>query len=652
MPVNFDDLLFPLQFGIGIANQNAASPLSGTNYDNPFLQSIVQSNRGLSNQLLDSFQLKTSDDVQLTEEDQSIIDNIRRFQGDKKADEALAKLQAARLEELNAPIREQGMQAVENFPAMQGLNSLFELQQMEETENRFAQKNQFGDLSDFEVASNSGFFEYGGPANTNSVSADIPQAIGYLPFTQGVPVQTELGETVFIPDTGDIVPTNATKRHTGMDLEEVTDYLPENSYVFSKWGFKLSREDAEDIIVERDLGLYNAFGKQPVPQDVTLDSIFKSKEESPADLVNRINNKFEILEEEDLFTQVANNENKVNRLPYLYGVMGLSEINRPDNEFATAQPEIGDIAEPEIQSFGNGGVVRRMPFGGIALGLQALGTITGLINNRNAKKDAQALMQAGISGAEDTYAQQSQLANTGLGATLMGLGAMDTTVDAPELSTRELEAIPTSVPQAFTDYQSNRLLGAIPTRQAFQNAPNLAAAMNSLSPFYAEAANASSQTALQAELDRMTREAAKLQAIGGIRNQNIINETNAGNQSRDKRNAQISGAAGAIAGNTTTQANLLAQLEANKQAARTGNFAAATQLNNQFSQSLLNAGSMASQLYYMNQNQPSAVVPQPMNMAQSNNAAFAQANSFLNNRFNCPPGSYSDGRGNCIRIGG
>ena len=176
---------------------------------------------------------------------------------------------------------------------------------------------------------------------------EIVNEEGYIPQGGLVPIQAEIGEMIIHP-TGDITPVSAKKRHHQMPKDMVTDMAPEGAYVVSAHGdVDIRKADAMQIITERSMEPYRLTGNTPVPTQKTLADMMKKGMEKPAEIVKRIDAKFPVVSAKNPFEVAANDQNKLNRLPYLQGIILLSEIER----------ELNERSKPQYMR--SGGIVRR-----------------------------------------------------------------------------------------------------------------------------------------------------------------------------------------------------------------------------------------------------------------------------------------------------
>lgn len=233
----------------------------------------------------------------------------------------------------------------------------------------------------------------GGVFHNNIVANEDSKAKSYVDLPAMVPIQTEVKETVVLP-TGDLVKVNATKRHSRMTDDEVTDVVPEGSYILSQFGdTKIYKDEAKLIPMEIKAEPYNLFRASSVPKVKTLADLMNKNVMSPADLSRVIENRFKIIDSSDPFTQQTNEVNKYNRASYLQTIIQLSEYDKArkgiDNSPAA---QMGQAPTPQMVAR-DGGTVRvgrplgNYSVGGVAALVQALlGGAQYFVGRSDAKK--------------------------------------------------------------------------------------------------------------------------------------------------------------------------------------------------------------------------------------------------------------------------
>jgi len=276
-------------------------------------------------------------------------------------------------------------------------------------------------------------FMNGGVVNSKKkVANDDSKEFGFVPLQPLVPIQTEKMETIILP-TGDLVKVNATKRHSSMAEDVVTDIVPESSYVLSQFGnTKIYKDEADKVVLEISNAPYNIFSNGKVPKVKTLGDLMNKKVMSPADLSRVVANKSKVVENKDgdVFTAITNLENKKNRGSYLQAIIELSEYDKSrkgiDNSIETQLNKAQMVAK-------DGGYVKAGisvpkavdPFSAIAQGVTSLAgigfNIWDRINAKKAKKEAlksvdifdkdgkQNIMLSGLSNALGVITQNPEV---------------------------------------------------------------------------------------------------------------------------------------------------------------------------------------------------------------------------------------------------
>jgi hypothetical protein len=231
-----------------------------------------------------------------------------------------------------------------------------------------------------------------------------------------VPIQTEkVGKQpeMIIHLDGSITKVNATKRHSQMDEDEVTDIVPDGSYIASAdRDMRVKLKDAEDIVIGLKQMPYSEHKKGKIPEEITLGSLWgsKKKDMTPAELASRLRSKIEIQDNSDflghdnnIFTKLTNAENMKTRLPYIQGIVRLNEEKRLDSEPSGTIVQFGHggpLNIKGIQHAPEGDFVEKvLPFIGSALPF--LGSLFGGGKNKQnqANGGINPLVQSGILGS-------------------------------------------------------------------------------------------------------------------------------------------------------------------------------------------------------------------------------------------------------------
>lgn len=160
-------------------------------------------------------------------------------------------------------------------------------------------------------------------------------------------LQSEVKEWTLLPD-GQLVETAATKKHSGMDEDDITDNLPPDSYIFSNdKAMLLKKKDFEDIIVSESIPDYEE-GKKPskFKQNSFSSMYFNKNKHTPAEIIKNIQKTHAIITDEEQkhnpFIQLANTMNLEERIPAVELIKEISEHIKP-------------VEEEEIQQYQYGG---------------------------------------------------------------------------------------------------------------------------------------------------------------------------------------------------------------------------------------------------------------------------------------------------------
>lgn len=577
---------------------------------------------------------------------------------DKNRDTART-LGTAAIDNNKAQIKQQAemeIRASELAPVIGAGAGLFKLGELEAAEGAITQKQNFQDPSLYRVNATNGAanflakdgglvgrlnlsgvlnpakmdkvnkYHYGGTVNNDpvgnyeAVGERINRYVGGGKPEELAPVQTESGgkgkEEMIILPTLDILPVNATMRHSKMDENEVTDLLPENSYITSQFGFKLNREEAANIVTEVGSKPYNIFGGNSVPLEQTLASMFDKKEQSPSDVVRNIKKKFTIVDSSDPFTLAANDENRLNSLPYLQGVIIMSEEEKKKMAKSSTKGdgkieiEEGAGTYPELdpsQVFANGGRVMKRnnvpkaAFGlGAAMllsgGLQGASGLFNLFNSGKEKKEIKRIQALNEKDIDNLAEKQSANNAIGTGVGMAALLAQDTKIEGQQLEVQRLLQRQSQIAPDIINGMSNQYFNSAPIQDAFSNTGNfqrgVAAGALNFGQAQANANQLQYNNATQG-LERSNRFSAEIQNI--INQQKGI-DTNVANQNRAARNAQLSGLGGLGMGYFNTDSNIQGA-QTNAQIANRGTAQSAlSQVNAAQRQSVQNMANVGSQM--------------------------------------------------------
>ncbi len=149
------------------------------------------------------------------------------------------------------------------------------------------------------------------------------------------PLQAEKEEYILTPD-GNLVKTNATKLHKDQKPTDKSDWLPDNSYIFSNDPTMLvKKKNAEGIVYGKEYFNYIE-GKNPKPpKELKYSDFINGEESTTATIVKNISKKFPVLDSEqhkdNPFILKANNLNKQSRDKLFQIAIALNEGLRMKN---------------------------------------------------------------------------------------------------------------------------------------------------------------------------------------------------------------------------------------------------------------------------------------------------------------------------------
>jgi hypothetical protein len=443
----------------------------------------------------------------------------------------------------------------------------------------------------------------------------------YYEGTNRVPIQAESGgkgkEEMLILPTLDLIEVNATKRHSQMESDEVTDYAPEGTYVASQFGnVVINKSEAKNIIAEVGIKPYDIFGDNPTPTQKTLGDIMPHEEMSPADVAREIKKTFKTVDRNTPFAIKTNEENRNNSMPYLQGLILLSETdknrkglvadidkayNPPSGTTFIGSPEAPASNTEDLPMFKDGGLIR-IPGVPKAILPALIGPLIGLattavsggvglyMNSKNRKEAAEFRRIGEEFNAENTARQERNNA-AGLVGTLAAIAAQDATVDGARLDSTFIKQQQDGVPQSLLDAQIARLYRNNNSATTQQQAPNFAAGIAGQTVINNQANDAANNLFFQDALSRVDRGNARRKSIEDIINQQSIMDAETSNKQRFASNAKLAGVGSAIKAAADTDS----QISANSASTSIGLLGQQTganmQLNSQQAQNVANISS-------------------------------------------------------------
>lgn len=252
-------------------------------------------------------------------------------------------------------------------------------------------------------------YQEGGPVSMN-------------PAMNLIPIQTEkVGnqpEMIIHPDAT-ITPVNATTRHKNMDDDEVTDLVPEGSYITSAdKSMTITKGEADDIVLGVKFMPYKERTKGKAPKEITLASLWGTNDSDKnkktfAELTQKLAKKIQVVDNSEyfehgnnIFTQLTNKANLETRIPYLREIVKLNENSRPTSSFVFKHG--GPVRVPDVPKAFLGGLFNFLGnnAGTIASAIPAISSLFGGADPYNQPQGVGGIspeVQAGILGSIPAY---------------------------------------------------------------------------------------------------------------------------------------------------------------------------------------------------------------------------------------------------------
>lgn len=162
--------------------------------------------------------------------------------------------------------------------------------------------------------------------------------------------QTEKGEIVLFPNNM-LTDVMATKRHKQMDDGEVTDILPDGSYVFSNDPtMKFNVRDTKDKILGYGMSYYDEHGDYDTDKMTMGDFLPKSGKMTFAQAADVLRRTIKTSgDRKDLFDIATDSDNLETRVPYLMELISMQD------EKNTSAGRVGSSLGPEMLQYGGPG---------------------------------------------------------------------------------------------------------------------------------------------------------------------------------------------------------------------------------------------------------------------------------------------------------
>ncbi len=188
-------------------------------------------------------------------------------------------------------------------------------------------------------------FYTGGEVNYKYSYPIFPNGLEEMGLSE---VQTEKGEVGFLPDKT-VVDVKAKKLHKDQDKNNITDILPQNTYIFSrdpKMKFKATDKikgiAIEDMTLGKSVYKYDENENTKGPEDIKLKDYFfngnTKKAFTSSEIAQNIKKNFPMVDmKEDLYANRAIEENASQREVYLSILKAFNEFKRPKTKDEKAE---------------------------------------------------------------------------------------------------------------------------------------------------------------------------------------------------------------------------------------------------------------------------------------------------------------------------
>lgn len=355
-------------------------------------------------------------------------------------------------------------------------------------------------------------------------------------------IQTEKGEMMMMMDGG-IVPTKATKLHKNMKKDEVTDIVPVGTFVFSDFDKKkLKKEKLDKIKIGHSPVQYSEEGEAIELKESSMGDYMTKAEQTPAEIAKNILSKFPISSrKKDIFADITNEQNRVNRLPYLAKLVELNGSKKTDKQID--EMKMGG----KVKKYELGTLKPSQPAGEVQLTpQQALyGEYQKLIDNYK-----------GQFKSNSNYGRAASAIGHGIGA--LGSATQSARVDPTLKSTKFLRQSYSHVPQYLKDYQVSTTQKPLDTLA--RNLGRAGYSGNQLQAILSGAAartqDATNRSMYQYNMNDVAQDQKYNMAMQGVEDFNNASLATAGNEQRGLENAKLARTVGYLGQGITRDASL------------------------------------------------------------------------------------------------
>lgn len=350
-----------------------------------------------------------------------------------------------------------------------------------------------------------------------------------------VHVQTEKGENIIMPDGG-IVKSKAKKKHSQMSKKDVTDILPEGAYVVSSSDkIKFKKDNLDKIKLGHGVVEYAEEKEVGEPVEVSLGDFAKKKESTPAEIAKNIVDKYSVSDKKyDIFTDVTNTHQRMNRLPFLSALMKLSEDKKTKKVQSNDSPKKYDTP--------------------------------GFVEEYKKRLDESVKEQSQLLGDyKDKYSDFYNTARVSSGIA-HGIGALGSALQSTEVnpalrSTKYLSKAFQKTPQYLKDFQISQAQKPLDTlaRNLGKQGYNASQIQSMLSGATARTQDALNKSMYGYNMNDLAQEQKYNLALQNVEDANAANIAGATNERRGLENAKIARTLGYLSQGITKDASLRGQ---------------------------------------------------------------------------------------------
>lgn len=408
-------------------------------------------------------------------------------------------------------------------------------------------------------------------------------------------IQTEKGEMMMMMDGG-IVPTKATKLHKNMKKDEVTDIVPVGTFVFSDFDKKkLKKEKLDKIKIGHSPVQYSEDGEAIELKESSMGDHMTKAVQTPAEIAKNILSKFPISSrKKDIFADITNEQNRVNRLPYLAKLVELNGSKKTDKQIdemkmggKVKKYQLGDpITNPNLP-YAEQNILSNPDLADQILNSEPVGALPRMLNPINIAsykpyigpetlKPSQPAGEVQLTPQQGLYGEYQKLidnykgqfkSNTNYGRAASaighGIGALGSALQSarvdPQLkSTKFLRQSYSHVPQYLKDYQVSTTQKPLDTLarnlgRAGYNGNQLQAILSGAT---ARTQDATNRSMYQYNMNDVAQDQKYNMAMQGVEDFNNASLATAGNEQRGLENAKLARTVGYLGQGITRDASL------------------------------------------------------------------------------------------------